>query len=61
VRVREEPNSHRTFLLDREWKGKKRSVPPVDEWRTRKVIAIRKFRNENVHGYNILTNRKIEE
>lgn len=52
-----EPNSHKTFLLDREWNSKKRSIVPVDEWKHRKSIVLRKFRNENVHGYNILTNR----
>ena len=45
MRVREEPNSHRTFLIDRDWKAKKRSVPPVDEWKERKAITIRRFRN----------------
>lgn len=58
VRVREEPNAHRTFLLDREWKEKKRSKMPVDEWKARRTVAIRQFRNDNTHGYNILTNRK---
>ncbi len=57
IRIREEPNSRKTFVIDRDWKAKGRSVPPVDDWKQRQTITIRRFRNENVHGYNILTNR----
>jgi hypothetical protein len=60
IRIREEPNSHQTFFIDRDWKEKKRSTPPVDEWKSKNHITIRKFRNENIHGYNILTNRKLD-
>lgn len=33
IRIREEPNSRKTFVIDRDWKEKGRSVPPIDEWK----------------------------
>ena len=59
VRGREEPNSHRMHIMDRDWKSKGRvNETYKDEYGFPKgnYIQERKFRNDDAHGYNIITN-----
>lgn len=55
LRIREEPNSHKDYVIDPEWKTKKHTGPFFHEEKHKPNI--RKFRNTSSCNYNILSNR----
>ena len=60
IRIRKEPNSHKTHLIDPLWKskGKPRCLDecPIYGGAKGNLIQVRKFNNDSVHGYNIINN-----